>query len=325
MNRRTLVAALAAVPFLIPTTKAAMTEQDATVTVMGVKIPGRLTRPQGSPRAAVLLLPGSLYSDVDGNYPMWHATPNTNRDIAVQLAAHGIAVLRQAKIGPGTGSQTVDPEAAKGHQRFRARVTVANAALQHLAGEVPATRLYVAGHSEGAVVASLQAAEPSMPLAGLISLSGPALRLFDIMRSQTAEMFKGADLSLLDRCYVALRAGQPLPDEARTNPTTQMLASMPPEALSYIRDIDSVDPCAAISAAPQPALLIQGGRDQSVFPEQVDQLAAARASKPTKVERFPELQHMYKRAKPGMSAMESFMLSTETDPAVAQAITTWIA
>lgn len=324
MNRRTVIAALSAIPFLSQIARAEMTEDDATLTIMGVRIPGLLTRPAGPARASVLLLPGSLYADVDGNYPLWNATPHTNKDIAHQLAAHGIAVLRQAKIGPGTGSQTVDAEAAKAHQHFLARVTVASQALAHLAKSVPDTRLYVAGHSEGAVVASLLAAEPASPLKGLISLSGPALRLLDIMRSQAAAMFPGADLALLDACYAAVRNGKPLPEGGRSNPTTQMLANMPLEALSFIREIDAVDPCAALAAAPQPALLVQGGRDQSVFPEQVDQLAAARRNRPTAVVKFPELQHMYKRAKPGLNAMESFMLSSDSDPTVTDEIAKWI-
>lgn len=304
--------------------RAEMNEVDATLKVFGVSIQGRLTRPDGPIRAAMLLLPGSLYADVDGNYPMWNARPNTNRDIAAQLAGHGIAVLRQAKIGPGTGSTTFDAEAAREHQKFRTRVSVASAALEHLSRETPGCRLFVAGHSEGAVVASLLAAMPGSPLAGVISLSGPALRLLDIMRRQAADMFAGADLALLDRCHAAIRAGQPLPPEAAANPTTQMLATMPPEALAYIRDIDTVDPCAAIAKVPQRMLLVQGGRDQSVSPEQVDQLAKARGERPTMIARFPDLQHMYKRAEPGMNAMQSFMLASETDPAVTEAIADWI-
>lgn len=300
-----------------------MTEDDATLTILGVSIPGKLTRPSGPVKAAMLLLPGSLYADVDGNYPMWNAMPHTNRDIAHQLATHGIAVLRQAKIGPGTGSQTIDAEAAKAHQRFLARVTVAEEALKHLASRVPGTRLFVAGHSEGAVVASLLAAR-STPLEGLIGLSGPALRLLDIMRSQAAAMFPGADMSMLDACYAAVRGGKPLPDGARSNPTSQMLANMPLEALAFIREIDAVDPCQAIAAVQLRTLLVQGGLDQSVFPEQVDQLAAARAGRPTAIARFPDLQHMYKRATPGMNAMESFSLSTDSDPAVTKAIADWI-
>jgi hypothetical protein len=70
--------------------------------------------------------------------------------------------------------------------------------------------------------------------------------------------------------------------------------------------------------------LVQGGRDQSVMPEQVDQLAAARSGLPTQIERFPELQHMYKRASEGLNAMQSFMLSDESDLAVVDAIAVWM-
>ncbi len=99
---------------------------------------------------------------------------------------------------------------------------------------------------------------------------------------------------------------------------------MPPQALDYIRQIDRVDPCAAIAQVTVRVLLVQGGRDQSVSPEQVDQLAAARSGLPTEIARFPELQHMYKRAPQGLNAMQSFMLSEESDPAVADAILAWV-
>ena len=94
------------------------------------------------------------------------------------------------------------------------------------------------------------------------------------------------------------------------------LAQMPPQALVYLREVDAVDPLAAIATVRLRTLLIQGGRDQSVTPEQVDALAAARGALPTEIARFPELQHFYKRAAPGLDAMASFALSTNNDPAV---------
>jgi hypothetical protein len=103
-----------------------------------------------------------------------------------------------------------------------------------------------------------------------------------------------------------------------------MLASMPPEAHVYLRSVDAVDPLAAIAAVRAPVLIVQGGRDSSVTPEQADQLSAARKGLPTANARFAELQHFYKRAAPGMNPMESFGLSTESDPAVADAIARWM-
>ena len=40
--------------------------------------------------------------------------------------------------------------------------------------------------------------------------------------------------------------------------------------------------------------------------------------------RFPELQHFYKRAAPDLNMMQSFMLSDESDSAVADAIADWM-
>ena len=322
MDRRTLLAAVAAAPFAAIGAVAMTNDTDASLTVRGVTIVGRLTLPVGRAKAAMLLLPGSLYSDVDGNYPTWNVSPHAYRDLAMQLAARGIAVLRQAKIGPGTGSVTLDPEAAKAHRQFETRVEVASAALDHLRGALPQTTCFVAGHSEGALVASLVGAKRGEALAGVVSLSGPALRLLDLMRGQMA---MPGDLSMLDACIAAIRAGQPLPEAAKSNPQTQMLASMPPEAHVYLRSVDAVDPLAAIAAVRAPVLIVQGGRDQSVTPEQADQLSAARKGLPTANARFPELQHFYKRAAPGMDAMTSFGHSTESDPAVADAIAAWMA
>ncbi len=297
-------------------------EADASLTVRGVTIAGRLTQPAGRAKAAMLLLPGSLYSDVDGNYPTWNVSPHAYRDLALQLAARGIAVLRQAKIGPGTGSVTLDPEAAKAHRQFEARVEVASVALDHLRRTLPQTKCFVAGHSEGALVGSLVGAKRGEALAGVVSLSGPALRLLDLMRGQMS--MPGADLSMLDACIAAIRAGQPLPEAAKSHPQTQMLASMPPEAHVYLRSVDAVDPLVAIAAVRAPMLIVQGGRDLSVTPDQADQLSAARKGLPTANARFPELQHFYKRAAPGMNPMEAFGLSTESDPAVADAIAGWV-
>lgn len=330
MNRRTMVATLAALPIVTDANAqggGGLAEEDASLVVDGVRIPGRITRPASAPIGAVLILPGSLFADVDGDYPMFNGRQHASRDIAHQLAARGLVAMRQAKIGPGTGSETLDATQAVAHRRFVERVVVARAALTHLRNAAPGVRLVVAGHSEGAVVASLLAAQADVSLDGVVSLSGPALPLLDIMRSQTAAMIPPgapADMSAFDAAVADIRAGRPLDDAARANPMLMALANMPAESLAYIRDIDAVDPCAAIVHVRQPMLLVQGGRDQSVTPEQVDQLAAARAMLPTQIVRFPELQHFYKRAAPGLNAMESFLLSDESDPAVADAIAAWL-
>jgi len=323
MDRRTLIMA---------STAAAIAPKDEAFDLVtsGFAIPCKLARPAGKPKGAVLLLPGSLFIDVDGDMPFMGIRPHAYRDIAEQLAALGWASLRMAKIGPGTGARMVDEPLARQHANFAGRVIQAGDALTRLRADVPGGPLIVAGHSEGAIVANLLAADPrGRPAAGVISLSGPALRLLDILRGQVAGMAPpggpAPDLSVLDAAIAAMRAGRPLPPEAAKNPQTAMMATMPPASLAYIAEVDRVDPLAAVAAVRQPMLLIQGGKDDSVTPEQLDALAKARGRRPTAVRRFPELTHFYKVAQPGLTPQASMALSTPSDPAVAGAMAGWAA
>jgi len=119
-------------------------EQDATVPVSGVEIACRITMPHRTPRGAILLIPGSLYSDVDGNYPSMNMRPHAYADLAWQLGQRGFVVPRMAKIGPGTGSRTIDADAARRHIDFPTRVDVALAGLALLRRTVSAQPVIIA-------------------------------------------------------------------------------------------------------------------------------------------------------------------------------------
>ncbi|WP_229211696.1 MULTISPECIES: alpha/beta hydrolase [unclassified Duganella] len=304
---------------------AQLREQDDTVTVAGVEIACRLTLPAGKPQGAVLLLPGSLFSDVDGNYPSMNLKPHLYADLAAQLGERGYAVLRMAKIGPGTGSRTLDPQAAARHAAFATRAEVASAGLALLRKAAPAHPLIVAGHSEGALVASLLASGPDAPAVdGVVELSGPATPLLTLMREQLAAMMPpGANLAMYDRTIAALRAGEPLPAGAQADPQTAMLANMPAFSLDYLRSTDRVDPVAELARVRQPVLIVQGGQDASVPPAHADRLAEGRINLPTELARFPALTHFYKVAPPGITPMQSMALDTVSDAAVAERIVLW--
>lgn len=300
-------------------------EEDATVTVAGVEIACRLTLPGGTPEGAVLLLPGSLYSDVDGNYPSMNLKPHAYADLAKQLGEHGFAVLRMAKIGPGTGSRTVDAGQAAVHAEFSTRVTVASAGLALLRQRVMRRPVIVAGHSEGAVVASLLGAGiEADAIDGVVSLSGPALPLLDILREQVLAMASpSTDMTMFDLTIAAIRAGAPPPAEAKTHPQTALFATMPAPALAYLRSVDGIDPVAALASVRQPVLIIQGGRDASVPSQHAEMLKAARPASLTETAFFPTLTHFYKVAPPDLPPMMSMGLESESDPAVADALVDW--
>ena len=96
-------------------------EEELFLEAEGVRLPAKLTRPAGEPpRWGIVIIPGSMANDVDGNYPETGSSPHLYADLARQLAGHGHAVLRYAKEGAQTGSVVVD-EAASQAPRDRCR------------------------------------------------------------------------------------------------------------------------------------------------------------------------------------------------------------
>ena len=309
---------------------------DLTLSVPGYDIPAALELPDAPPSGAVLLIPGSLFSNVDGDYPSWNIFPRVSAFLAEQMAERGLAVYRFAKLGPGTGSSETSPTDAKGLRSWRGRATIARAALAHFRRELEARGLsalktVLAGHSEGAVVASVIAREGA-PADGVVLLSGPSVGILSIMIEQSRAMLPpGATdepTRLLERTVAHIRKGEPIPDDIRTQAAGSFgagaLVSMPPDAIEYMRDCDATDPAAMIAGYEKPVLIVQGGADTSVPAHHAEALHAARGSRPTTYVFFDGLSHMYKPVPPGTSPMEMFGLAGPTDPRVAGAIDSFV-
>ncbi|HET7464737.1 MAG TPA: alpha/beta hydrolase [Longimicrobium sp.] len=307
-------------------------ERALKVVVEGMSFPAVLAVPTGLAAGAVLLVPGSLFSDANGDYPAWNVRPHVYAHLARQLAAAGWASLRYAKPGPGTGTETTDAAAAAAHHRFTTRVTVARAALETMRREladdgVATPRVIVAGHSEGAVVAFLLAQDaPSID--GVVSLSGPSVGLLGIMREQVGDVLPpGASvdeaLANFDAAMAHVHRGEPIPPELIGKPGTMMLGNVDAAGWAYIRQVDAVDPAAEAARVPQPMLIVQGGSDTSVREHHAHRIAAARGDRPTEVAFFPELQHFFKPLPPGTPPMQAFALEGDTDPRVVEAIDRW--
>lgn len=271
-----------------------------TLSLPGWDIPAALTLPDGPPASAVLLVPGSLFSDVNGDYPEWKSYPHVYAHLANKLSALGHAVFRFAKLGPGTGS-VVTPNDDPIPRTWDGRLTIALGAFDAMKHELAARGIHVekvivAGHSEGSVVASRMAvSKRAAEIDGVVLLAGPSIGILGIMREQ------GTPMSVID--------------------------NMPPEAQQYMRDCDATDPLQLARAIRVPTLVVQGGKDTSVPTHHGEALRNALVD--ALGERVswlfvPEVSHMFKVVPDGLSPMEAFGFAGETDDRVTDGIDTWI-
>jgi pimeloyl-ACP methyl ester carboxylesterase len=317
-----------------------------TIRVPGWEIPAALTVPSSLEPgsllpSAILLVPGSLFSDVNGDYPSWNVFPHVYAHLARQLSALGHAVLRFAKLGPGTGSVSADAELAAAIRTWDGRVAIAGAALDVMRAMVAerglrSARTIVAGHSEGAVVASrLAVSDRAMELDGVVLLAGPSVGILGIMREQVGFGLAPGEVdevrARLDLAIEYVRRGEAVPRQLGEGPGmgVRALVSMPEEGRRYMREVDATDPLALARRMTQSALVVQGGNDFSVPVHHGEALRDALSSRPDGAARtsylfVPDVTHMFKVVPANVSGVEAFAYPGATDPRVAGGVDGWI-
>jgi alpha-beta hydrolase superfamily lysophospholipase len=326
--------------------KTSYVEEACVLAASGWEIPAALTLPTGRGEnaalpSAILLVPGSLFSDVNGDYPTWQSFPHVYAHLARQLSARGHAVYRFAKLGPGTGSVATDPDLAATVRSWDGRLTIATVALDAMRRELEAravvvNRTIAAGHSEGAVVVSrLAVSERAKELDGVALLAGPSVGILGIMREQIGfgvppEQLEDARRRL-DEAIVFVRRGEPIPAALADGPGMGVgaLASMPEEGRRYMREVDATDPLRLAQEMSQPVLVVQGGNDSSVPTHHGEALRDAlrgrdRGTTRTEYLFVSNVTHMFKVVPADVSGPAAFGYPGETDARVADGIDDWI-
>jgi pimeloyl-ACP methyl ester carboxylesterase len=317
-------------------------EHPCSLATHGWSIPAALTLPAaGEIASAILLVPGSLYSDVNGDYPSWNSFPHVYAHLARQLSARGHAVYRFAKLGPGTGSVAADAELSASVRNWGGRRLIATAAFDAMRRELAVRGLRAplaigAGHSEGSVVISQVATlDRAAELDGIVLLAGPSVGLLSIMREQIGLMTPPDQVAeatrRLDEVIAYIRRGDPVPAEFAAGPPggATALATMPEEGRRYMRDTDATDPSALAAAMGQPALVVQGGADANVpihHGERLRDALRARAGGSTSTQYLlvPGVSHMFKVVPSDVTGPAAFGYPGETDPRVAEGIDHWV-
>ena len=274
-----------------------------------------LTRPlRGGPRfPAAITLTGSGAQDRDEN--LWPLVPDYHlfRDVAVRLAATGIAVLRCDDRGFG----------ASGGPLERATMvdfaSDARAQLEWLRGrpDVDPERLAVIGHSEGGIVGPMVALDDRR-LAALVIMAGTGKDMAAVVRDQFL--------------YPVERAANLTPeqrDAARAEALRQA-EEFVNRPMPYLRHARDYDPLITARLVRQPVLIVHGALDRQVTAGQADTLGAAireGGNRAVTVRVFPGLNHLFLVSPSGTGATDEYaVLRDVTPPAeVLETLASWLA
>jgi hypothetical protein len=224
----------------------------------------------------VLLIAGSGSTDHDGNGPQ--VKPATLKKLSEQLVARKIATLRYDKRGAGGWK----PEYGRPEDfRFPQFVDDATALVNYLRGSRKFSRVVLAGHSEGGLVAILTARR--VPVDRLVLLVTAARRQGDLVKAQLEKKLPPEKLEPIVKAIDAIMAGQIV------DPPPQGLA-IAPSMQPGIASAFTEDPIPPLKLIDQPILIIGGGRDLQMA--RLDFAALSAAAPAAKTLWIPDMNHV---------------------------------
>ncbi len=306
--------------------RAAFNDQEVVVDAGGWPLPGALTVPAGAgPFPAVVLVHGSGQHDRDETIG-----PNRPfRDLAWGLASRGIVVLRyvkrtrehQQRVAQASATFTVKEEAIDD--------AVAAVALLRKRPEVRADRIFVLGHSLGAMLAPrIAAADPR--IAGLVLMAGPVRSIEQSIVDQvryltgvdgTISADERSQIEMADALFAAVRELKP-----GDPPVQSMFVSAPS---SYWLDLRGYSAPEASRALAQPMLVLQGERDYQVTMEdfavwkKVLGEGGAAPARAVAYRSYPGLNHLFMPGT-GPSTGAEYMQASHVAVPVIEDIAAWI-
>jgi uncharacterized protein len=273
MRARTLIGALAILSVASMAATASAEENKIRVGFIDavLTVPPDVERPP-----VVLLIAGSGSTDHDGNGPQ--AKPATLKKLSDQLVARKIATLRYDKRGAGGWK----PDYGRPEDfRFPQFVDDATALVNYLRGSRKFSRVVLAGHSEGGLVAILTARR--VPVDRLVLLVTAARRQGDLVKAQLEKKLPPDKLEPIVKAIDAIMAGQTV------DPPPQGLA-IAPSMQPGIASAFTEDPIPPLKLIDQPILIVGGGRDLQMA--RLDFAALSAAAPIAKTLWLPDMNHV---------------------------------
>ena len=289
----------------------------------GFSLAGTMSKPVRSTAArlpAVVLVGGSGPTDRDG---LVVGIPILGQ-IAGALADAGYIVVRYDKRGIGqSGGRAESASLADYADDVRAAIKLLGDRK-----DVDPKRIAVVGHSEGGLVA-LMAAAKDKKIAAVGLIATPGITGADIVLAQQKR--------ILDRTKMTSEEKLAKVDEQKKIHeaviTGKGLELLPPNVRRTVdnpefQGILMSDPAKLVPPVRQPLLIVQGGLDTQVEPQNADvleALARRRKNAPAvEVVKVPAINHLLVPATTGDVSEYSDLKDKHVSEAVTQAIVTWL-
>lgn len=270
----------------------------------------------------VLLIPGSGRVDRDENAKRLRI--NILREIAVYLAEQGIASLRYDKRGVGAS------EGNFWETGFHDNVADAEAALNYLEAQdrVRADKVFVLGHSEGALIAT-RLAGMGKQVAGLILLAGAVSSGEEILQWQNAQIrngirgFKRWPLRLMPLASEKLQRRQLEKIKRSQQDCYRMLLIIKLNA-KWLREFLAYRPAADLAHIHSPMLAITGAKDIQVNPADLTRMTELTKGE-CECHVLPNITHLL-RAEPGEPTLSTYQrqVTVPMDRRVLHIILMWL-
>jgi uncharacterized protein len=289
----------------------------------GLRLAGSFLEPAGPrPFAAVLMLAGSGQIDRDDNAPKLRI--DAFPQIATSLARRGFASFRFDKRGVGAS------EGDYWVAGLDDNVTDAAAALSWLRsqGNVEPDRVFVLGHSEGAMLATRLAGKGA-PVAGAILLAGSAHSGEETLiwqAQRVAQGMRGLNKWLIHalRIDVAKSQRKALEKIKRTDRDWVRVQLVQKINARWMREFLSYDPSADLSRLRVPVLAITGSKDIQVDPHDL-KIMAGLVKSDFEPHEVSDLTHILRADahEPGLAGYKQQMLMP-VDPRVLELVGDWL-
>ena len=301
-------------------------EQPVTVGAAPWQLPGALTIPNGAgPFSAVVLVAGSGPEDEDETIG-----PNKPfKDLAWGLASRNIAVLRYTKRTARYAKELQANDA--GFTVNQETVDDARAAVALLARrpEIDSSRIFVLGHSLGAMMAP-RIAEGDAQVAGLIILAGPTRPFGQVLVDQVRYIV-GLQGTITPEAQKQIDAVEQSAREIESpslaaDTRLNVMGSMIPG--SYFLDLRSYHPAEVAAHLKIPMLILRGERDYQVTTEDTDGWKKALAGKANvSLTTYPGLYHLFMPSTSpgtGLGTPADYQKPGHVAPPVIDDIAAWI-